>query len=392
MVKFKYQIQQMTTYFRKNKTLSLILILIVLSIVLLHKQFFETKPATELPLTRVQVSKATYGQKLEQGIMTTSSLKAITDVEIKSKVEALIQKIFVKKNQYVKTGEVLLELEHANATAKMASAKAQIDINNAAANAAKWKAANAAIEQRRYDSLIEKGYATRQEVDEKRTSSNTAEADYEQALASIEYARAEQEAAAAELNDCLIKAPFDGTILDDYELAIGSKVTTDSSVIRIADISKIKCTINIPENKLSIVKPGMAAIITCDTFPDEKFAGIVSVVNTFIDTANHTFQADIIIDNAVYDNKLLPGMFAKIFLIEQQNMPQSLTVPAEAISDDSTVMIVKDNKIIIQKVITGFSDGKNTVITDGLNEGDIVVINGGKTLREGDSVSYSSNS
>jgi len=381
-------LKELLNYYQKNRKFILIGIAVIVTLGFLYKQFYYTAPKVEAPLTRVQVSKAVYNNKIEQGLATTASLKAIADVVIKSKVEAPVRKIFVKKNQMVRAGDLLIELEHDKTSAKLESAKAQIDEYIAAAASAKWTAENAVSEQQRYDTLIEKGYATRQEVASKRTSSNTAGADYEKAVALIEYAKAEKNAAASEVNDCFIRAPFDGIILNDFELAIGSKVTTDSSVIRIADISKIKCSINIPENKLKDVKDGMIAEITCDTFPGEKFEGTVSVVNTFIDTSSHTFQTDIIIDNVAQDYKLLPGMFAKVFLIQKQSSPKMLTIPSEAISKDNTVMIVKNNKISIQKIIVGVNDGKNTAIIEGLNEGDIVVINGGKMLHDGDSVSY----
>ena len=389
MQKLKFMLKNLLNYYQKNRKIILIAIVIIVSVGFLYKQFYYTAPQVEAPLTRVQVSKAVYNDKLEQGLATTASLKAIADVEIKSKVAAPVQRIFAKKNQRVRSGDLLIELEHDKTSAKLASATAQIDEYVAAASAAKWKAENAISEQQRYDTLIEKGYATRQEVASKRTTSNTTGADYEQAVALIEYAKAEKNAAASEVNDCLIRAPFDGMILNDFELAIGSKVTTDSSVIRIADISKIKCSINIPENKLQDIKDGMIAEITCETFPGEKFEGIVSVVNTFIDTASHTFQADIIIDNIAQDYKLLPGMFAKVFLIQKQSSPKMLTIPSEAISKDNTVMIVKNNKISIQKIIAGVNNGKNTAIIDGLSEGDVVVINGGKMLQDGNSVSVS---
>ena len=107
-------------------------------------------------------------------------------------------------------------------------------MNEAAAVAAQAEFANAAKEQERYDLLISKGYATRQEVAARRTTSATAGADYNKAVANIAYSEAEMAAAQATLSDYLLKAPFDGIVLDDYNLTVGSKLNKDTDAVRIA--------------------------------------------------------------------------------------------------------------------------------------------------------------
>ncbi|MDO4920966.1 MAG: efflux RND transporter periplasmic adaptor subunit [Phascolarctobacterium sp.] len=352
-----------------------------------YKRYFYQAPQQEALPARVQVAKAAYRDGLDNAVSSTVSLQAISDVEIKAKVEAPVEKIFAQRNQRVRQGALLVELEHANASAKAASAAAQIEMNRANAEAAKWTAANAAAERARYDKLIKDGVVARQEVDDKRTASSTAAADYEQALASIQYAQAELDAARAEVNDCLIRAPFDGIVLDDYDLAVGSKIKADDSIIRFADVGVMKCSVMLPESKLGMVKPGMAAEITCEALPQEKFTGKVATINSYVDTATHTFRADVLIDNAALDYKLLPGMFAQVKILEPQTEPL-LCVPAEAVADDGTVLLVYGNKVERRQVQTGASDGSNTVITSGLQEGDVVVVNGGKTLQNGDQVEY----
>lgn len=353
-----------------------------------YRRYFYQAPEQEPLPARVQVAQAAYQDGLDTGISSTASLQAVADVELKAKVEAPVQNIFARRNQLVRAQDLLVELEHNNASAKAASARAQIAMNSAAAEAAKKTALNADAEWRRYERLIAQGAVARQDADDKRTASGTAAADYEQSLSAVNYAEAERQAAEAELQDYFIRAPFDGVVLDDYDLTVGSKLKAEDSIVRIADVRVLKCSVMLPESKFGQIVAGMKAEVLCSPFPQDKFTGAVGTVNSFVDTATHTFRVDVLIDNAALDYKLLPGMFAQVRIMDKAAEERVLCVPAEAVADDGTVLLVYGNKVERRQVQAGASDGSNTVITSGLQEGDIVVVNGGKTLQNGDQVEY----
>ncbi len=374
---------------KNHKHRSLIILLFLLVCIggahyVLNKQ---TKTVTTMA-AKVQVAKATYDADLTQGNSSTGSLEAIADVVIKSKVEAPIKAIYATKNQQVRKGSLLIELEHNNVTAKLAAANAQIEVNSAAEVSAKAQAANAAKEQERYDLLISKGYATQQEVASKRTTSKTAGADYQKAAASLTSSQADAQAAQAVLEDYYLKAPFDGIVLDDYGLPVGSKISVDTNVIRIADISSIKCLVSFPEKLFSQLRAGMKATLVCDSLPGEKFIGIISKVDQFVDTGSHTFKVEVVIDNAALDYKLKPGFFAKVYVIEKAGNAQTLTIPKAALRNGKEVLVIRDKKVYTQEVKTGISDDKTVAITEGLKAGDLVVTSGGNSLKDEDAVTY----
>ncbi|MGM9529735.1 MAG: efflux RND transporter periplasmic adaptor subunit [Phascolarctobacterium sp.] len=340
-----------------------------------YKRYMYKAPEQAPLAARVQVAKASYIKGLELGTNSTTSLKAIRDVEIKAKVEAPVQKIYIKRNDRVQQGQLLVELEHD-------SASAQLAMNRAAADAAKWKADNAQVEQARYDKLVADGVVSRSEVDSKRTTYGTAAADYEQSMAAIKYAQ-------ATINDCLVRAPFDGVVLDDYDVTVGSKLKVDSTMLRMADISQMKCSVMLPEAQLSAVQEGMEAKVECTSFNGESFIGKVATINSFVDSTTHTFRVDVLIDNAALGYKLCPGMFAKVSILPEQAKEKALTIPKEAVREDGSVFVVQDKKVEQRQIKTGASDSKNIVVASGLSEGELVVISGGKTLKNGDAVDYS---
>lgn len=351
------------------------------------KIFNKPKAVAEADVARVQVVKAAAKENTGSVFNTTTSLKAIADVVMKAKVESHLASLYVRKGEKFAQGQLLLELEHRNQSAQVEAMSAQIEVSRAAAAAAQYQKQNAAIEQQRYDALIAKGYATRQEVDAKRTTSRTADSDYDKAVANISYTAAQLKAAQATLADYLFRAPFDGVVLDDYEMSVGKKVTKDTEVLRIADIGTIKASIEIPEMQLAVLRPGMEVKVTCDALPGEDFMGKLSCINDFVNTATHTVQADVLIDNAATGYKLKPGMFARCYLLSEQRQ-QALAVPSAALREDGSVLVASGDKVEARKVQLAGTQGEEVFLSGGISEGELVVTSGGKKLQSGDKVSY----
>ena len=348
-----------------------------------------TKPqaVTTEAVARVQVVKVVAKENTGSLLNTTTSLKAIADVVLKSKVETHLQGLYVRKGERFEKGQLLAELEHRNQSAQVEAMEAQIRVSQAAAAAAKSQKENAAIEQQRYDALIAKGYATRQEVDAKRTTSRTADSDYDKSIANISYSGAQLKAARATLADYLFRAPFAGVVLDDYEMTAGKKVTKETEVLRIADIDTIKASMEIPEMQLGLVKPGMQVQVTCDALPEQSFIGTLQTINDFVNTNTHTVQADVYIDNAAIGYKLKPGMFARCAILAEGKQ-QALVVPSDALRSDGTVLVVRAGKVEQAKVQVVATKGEESFLTGGVNEGDLVVVSGGRKLKSGDKVTY----
>lgn len=338
-------------------------------------------------VARVQVVKVVAKENTGSLLSTTTSLKAIADVVMNSKVETHLQGLYVRKGERFEKGQLLAELEHRNQSAQVEAMEAQIRVSEAAAAAAKFQKENAAIEQQRYDALIAKGYATRQEVDAKRTTSRTADSDYDKSIANISYSSAQLKAARATLADYLFKAPFAGVVLDDYEMTTGKKVTKETEVLRIADISTIKASMEIPEMQLGLVQPGMQVQVTCDALPEESFLGTLKTINDFVNTNTHTVQADVYIDNAALGYKLKPGMFARCSILAEGKQ-QALVIPSDALRSDNTVLVVRENKVEQVAVQLVASKGEEAFLSGGVSEGDLVVVSGGRKLKSGDKVTY----
>ena len=372
---------------RHKKALLLGGLCLILAVSVVPRYLSKKQTAVPVTAARVQVTRARYDANFSAGLETTTSLRANADVILKSKVDTYVKKIYLAKGRTFRAGDLLVELEHGSQSAQVQAAKAQISMNQAAASSARSTLKNAASDQERYDILIAKGYATRQEVENKRTSASTAGSDYEKAVSNIAYAKAQLDAAESTLNDYYFKAPFKGLVLDDYNICEGSKVAPETSILRIADIEVLKASINIPEQQLQNIKEGMTASLTCDSLPGQKFTGTVKNVNAFVDTDTHTVQADVYLDNAAYDYVLKPGMFARVFVVEQTEAP-TLVVPSGAIRKDNTVLVAREHKTVVVKITPGLTYNKQTAVTGALQDGDLIIVSGGSTLKDGAEVTY----
>ena len=131
----------------------------------------------------------------------------------------------------------------------------------------------------------------------------------------------------------------------------------------------------------------MTASLTCDSLPGQKFTGTVKNVNAFVDTDTHTVQADVYLDNAAYDYVLKPGMFARVFVVEQTEAP-TLVVPSGAIRKDNTVLVAREHKTVVVKITPGLTYNKQTAVTGALQDGDLIIVSGGSTLKDGAEVTY----
>jgi RND family efflux transporter MFP subunit len=152
------------------------------------------------------------------------------------------------------------------------------------------------------------------------------------------------------------------------------------------DLRTVRMVGNLVEKGFKKVTPGVAAVVTLDTFPGEDFTGQVSRVAPVFDPATRTAQMEIEVPNPGF--RLKPGMYARVRLTVDRR-PDALTVPRNAIVDmdgQRGVFLVANDTAKFQMVTAGLSDGERVEILDGLTEGQRVVTTGALALRDGDRV------
>ena len=106
-------------------------------------------------------------------------------------------------------------------------------------------------------------------------------------------------------------APISGTVIST-PLKEGTRVSTETAVTTIGDLSKLQVVVNIPERYVSYLRNGLAADILLEAYPDKKFSAVVSEVSPVLDEATRT--KEVLLSFTKMDNRINAGMFADVKL------------------------------------------------------------------------------
>ena len=192
---------------------------------------------------------------------------------------------------------------------------------------------------------------------------------------SVKMAELQLDQAEAELDKAVITASFDGVVADIY-IKEGQQLSATSPAIYLIDPSEIKLSGVIDEMDVSKVKLGQEATITLDALPDKEVKGRV----TFISPAS-TAQAGVVFYKTTItlenpDEELKDGMSATAEIVIEEH-DGVLLIPNRAIQgslEKPWVEVVTEGQVEERQVSIGLSDGINTEILSGLEEGEEVVL------------------
>lgn len=204
-------------------------------------------------------------------------------------------------------------------------------------------------------------------VDNARYTLQAAELDLSQSLLALEVAKKDFE-------NTTVKAPFTGVVLTS-SLVPGDMVNKGTSLITIADISKIKLTAEVDEFDIGKVKKGQKVSITSDSLGDKVLSSVVDSISPAAEVVNNIsiFKVSAVIDNKT--GILKPGMSADISILIKSD--KGLIVPSKAVTSVRTrsyIKVYEDGEIKTKRITTGADNGINIVVLDGLNEGELVVV------------------
>jgi RND family efflux transporter MFP subunit len=263
----------------------------------------------------------------------------------------------------------------------------------------------AAADAQRYANLVKSGDVSQSNYEKFKTQAQTAEAaanssrkQYEAQLnnarqnyraieaAQASLAAAESQLAQAEKNlaDTTIRAPFDGYIID-RPVSAGQWVGTNNKVATIMRISTVRLQLQVPEQRSSEVKAGVAVTARVAAWPNRDFMGKVHAVVPSVNTNSRAFMVEARFDNPKAE--LRPGMFAnaKVML---PGVESAVFAPAKAIFYDNTtdanhIYTVANGVARLHVVLKGDADGDQVRILSGLAGNETVILNNQDSLYDG---------
>jgi HlyD family secretion protein len=206
-------------------------------------------------------------------------------------------------------------------------------------------------------------------------------ADVAAAAASVRTSQANVAQARDRLAETRIAAAIDG-IVSKLSVQVGQSViggtTGGTLVLTLADTRVIQANVDVDESDIAQIRVGMPVRVTVDALPDRTFNGKVVRIAPQATVTQNVTQFDAIVDIEDPDRLLRLGMSAdaEFIISERRNV---LLVPAEAVrgQEAKVVLVVEGERLVPVAVETGVTDGRQTEITKGLQQGQTVYLGSG---------------
>ncbi len=267
-------------------------------------------------------------------------------------------------------------------------ARAAVEQARALVETAQAQFAFAEDTYRRQEPLYRDSIISALEFENIRTRKNQAEAQLNQAKAAL--AQAEEQ-----LGYTRITAPFAG-IVEAHLVEVGEQVMPGTPVARVVNTKKVKVAAGVPERYALDIRSGASVEVGFNAYGIPRRSARVSFVGSVINPSNRTFPIEILLDNA--DGSLKPEMIAEVY-VTRKRLEDRLVVPQTAVLLDengTSLFVVErtpDGPIARRRAVTlGPSYGRRTVISEGLNPGDEVIVVGQSKVTDGDVVEIVSSS
>jgi len=288
----------------------------------------------------------------------------------------------VVEGDRVRTGQVIARLEDADVRALLAQARANLQLSQADLNNVERSLARAR-------GLRDSGFTTDASVD-------SAEARHLQVQSGIAVAEAVVQGAEVALENTVIRAPFDGTVLTkdadvgEVVAPLAASAFSKAAVVTIADLRSLQVEADVSESNLEGVTVGQRCEIVLDAYPDQRYPAYVAMIVPTADRAKATVQVKVAF--RAYDARVLPEMSAKVHFLPipprgagADTQPR-LTVPTSAVVERQgrTVVYIVDRGHAAEVPVTvGQRLGGSVTVLQGLATGALVIDSVGDRVRPG---------
>lgn len=336
------------------------------------------------PGLTVQIGSATTitGSQAQALLTASGYVVAQRRAAVASKATGRLAFLGVVEGDRVKTGQIIARLENEDFAAEVDRAKAVL-------MQARAESTEATRFYDRQKKLLTSGGISQLEFE-------GAEARYQRALAGVASARAAVKSAEVALENTLIRAPFNGTVLTksaevgEMVAPMASTGSSRGAVVTLADMNSLEVEADVAEANIDRVRVGLPCEITLDAYPDTRYPGKVVKI---VPTADRT-RATVLVKVAFVsrDRRVLPEMSAKVNFLPQdtklsgQNEAPVVAVPNSAVTLRNGVkMVFRVEGTTVQSapVTTGRVLGDLTEIKEGINSGDRVVLSPPGSLTTG---------
>jgi multidrug efflux system membrane fusion protein len=324
----------------------------------------------------VGVAKAVRGD-INVTVNALGTVTPLNTATVRPQASGMLIKINFTEGQMVKAGDVLAEIDPRTYQAALAQAEAQLARDNATL-------ANQKVDLARYEQLAAQNAVSQQQL-------ATSRAQVASTSATVQADQANVQSARINLGYTRVISPISGRV-GLHLVDVGNIVSNGQSggLVVVTQLDPMSVLFTVPEDNVSDILEQVNAgnTLTVDAYDRSQTnkitSGTLATVDNVIDSTTGSVKLRAIFDNK--DGKLYPNQFVNMRLLVNTLHDQTI-VPLPAIqrgSDGTFVFVVSPDKTVNQRAVKlGVQDGEKIAITEGLEPGDTVVIDGADRLRDG---------
>ncbi len=344
------------------------------------------------------------GRTLEKSISVTGSLNPDETVTIASEVSGKVMTISTDFGRTVRKGDVVAEIDRTEyqiqlertlaafnqalarlglkpgeenkpptSTAMSRQAQAQLEDAKSKFESATRLVKSGDVSQERFTEL-EKTYRARQAAYE------ASQDDLRTMWMSMESLRADVKMAEKRLKDTVVRAPFDGAIMQKH-VSPGQYIKDNTPILTLVKVNPLRLRVEVPESATWNIRIGTPLSFTTDAAPGVQFNATVREMNPTLDVKNRTLTAEARLTTT--DTRLRPGMFVQVQLVTER-ASQAVMVPKQAlynVAGLTKVFAIRGGRAVEFRIAPGReSDGWVEVPAGQIHAGDQIAVSNVPTL------------
>ncbi|MCI5208693.1 MAG: efflux RND transporter periplasmic adaptor subunit [Candidatus Electrothrix sp. ATG2] len=324
----------------------------------IREKELKNSTAAEAPPTNVVVLELS-PMVLRDKISLPGLIEPWAKLSLMAKIGGSIEKIVVQEGDHVQQGQLIARIENKDYRIALDSAKAAYALAKA--------------DYSRKKTLRRKGISTQANLDEQRST--------------LSQAKAAVENAELALSRCRITAPISGVISRlDAEVGMVVNQMMPAPIAEILQIDRLKAVVAVPEADVSAVRQLKEVGVQIRSLNNSRFQTQVHFLAPSPETLAHAYRLELALNNP--KEHILPGMFLQADIVKQTE-EQAVAVPLYTLisRNNEQYVYVAENGIARKRAVeTGFTEGWQILIRSGLRFGEQVIIQGHRTVEDGQPV------
>ena len=309
-----------------------------------------------LPTMAVAVEPAARGS-ISTYYRATASLDPDKQADILARTSGVVKRLVAEEGDRVGTGSVLLHLEDDEYRHRVTLAEVDVDQNS--------------LRYERAQKMVEQGL--------------TSDENYEAARRDLRSAEAALELAQLELSYTDVRAPFTGRVVRRM-VDPGQTVSNGTPLYTLADVSRLLARVHVPAREFRSIRPEQPVQLVV-TSTGDRLSGRIDLVSPVVDPESGTIKVTVEVTD--YPPSTRPGDFVEVSIVTDRH-DDSLLVPRVAVVTErgQRSIYVAEGDVARQRMVeVGFEDDQDAEILSGLDDGELVVVQGQRSLRDGQPIS-----